>query len=164
MRSLLTLAALATLMAATAPALAASSSCANFNALDNGTELPEKFKIKGFRFKDRAGGVTPVVHDATNGNGETLHGATFDPRGMVITFPTSHAADTVAKVRVMPAAGATVRLRALNSQGVTVQSALVNNENIWQVVMQAPPGETIAAVAVDGGGGQSTLNEVCGLP
>jgi hypothetical protein len=164
MRSLLTLAALATLMAATAPAHAGSNSCANFNALDNGTELAEKFRIKGFRFKDRAGGVVPVVHNATGANGQTLHGATFDPRSLVITFPESHADDTVATVRLLVAPGTTVRLRALNSQGATVQNVLAHNENVYDVVLQAPPGQTIASVVADGGGGQSTLGQVCGAP
>lgn len=163
MRSLLTLAALATLLATTAPAHAASA-CANFSALDNGTTLPEKFKIKGFRFKDRSGGIRPVVHDDAGPDGVVLHGITFDPRGLVITFPESHADDGVAKLRLIVAPGAVVRLRALNAQGATVQSALVNNENVWDVVLSAPPGQTIASVVADGGGGQSTLGQVCGTP
>lgn len=153
-----TLLALSTL----APAHAASR-CASFDAYDTGTEMPDKFRIKGFRFKDRAGGVAPAVHDRTAANGQVLHGLSFDPRSLVITMPLSHEAGMRVRMRLLLAPGEVVRVRALNDAGQTLASELVNNENVYDVILVPPATERIASLALDGGEGQGVLGSTCSL-
>lgn len=151
-----TLLALSTL----APAHAASR-CANFKSVDAGTEMPDKFKIKGISFKDRTGGFTPVVHNITDGNGKVVHGLSFDPRGIQITLPEPA---TQASVRLVVPAGQTVRLRAFDANGAVIYNSLCTNENLSEELMSAPASQPIVRLMLDGGGGQATVDQVCEAP
>ncbi|MBN8488356.1 MAG: hypothetical protein J0M20_11620 [Burkholderiales bacterium] len=154
----------ATLLAlsALAPAQAATR-CASFEAIEAGTQMPEKFKIKGFRFKDRAGGVVPMVRDRTAADGQVLHGLSFDPRSLVITLPESHGAGMRVRMRLLLSPGEVVRVRALNDAGQTLASELVNNENVYDVILVPPATERIASLALDGGEGQGVLGSTCSV-
>lgn len=154
----------ATLLALTAlsPAHAASR-CAGFDAIESGTQMPEKFKISGFRFKDRSGGVVPMVHDRTAADGQVLHGLSFDPRSLVITMPESHAAGMRVRMRLLLSPTEVVRVRALNDAGQTLTSELVHNEVVYDVILVPPATERIASVVLDGGEGQGVLGSACSV-
>lgn len=154
----------ATLLAlsALAPAQAATR-CANVDAVDAGTVMPDKFRIKGFRFKDRSGGVAPTVRDLTAANGQVLHGFSFDPRSLLITMPESHVAGMRVRMRLLLSPTEVVRVRALNDAGQTLSSELVNNENVFDVILVPPATERIASVVLDGGEGQGVLGSTCSV-
>jgi hypothetical protein len=147
-------------LAALAPAQAANR-CASFKSVEAGTEMPDKFKIKGITFKDRAGGFTPVVHNITDGNGKVVHGLSFDPRGIQIILPEPA---TQASVRLVVPPGQTVRLRAFDALGETVSNVLCTNENLSEEIMVAPGSQSIVRLMLDGGGGQATVDQVCETP
>jgi hypothetical protein len=158
-RRLLLTAALLTL-AALSPAHSANR-CANFKAVEAGTEMPDKFKIKGITFKDRAGGFTPVVHNITDGLGRVVHGLSFDPRGIQIALPEPAAQ---ASVRLVVPPGQTVRLRAFDALGETIYNVLCTNENLSEEGIVAPGSQPIVRLMLDGGGGQATVDQVCETP
>lgn len=149
-------------LSALAPAHAASR-CASFDAFDTGTQMPDKFRIKGFRFKDRAGGVVPTVHDRTAADGQVLHGLSFDPRSLVITMPLSHEAGMRVRMRLLLTPTEVVRVRALNDAGQTLTSELVHNEVVYDVILVPPATERIASVVLDGGEGQGVLGSTCSM-
>lgn len=152
----------ATLLAlsALAPAQAANR-CASFKAVEAGTEMPDKFKIKGIGFKDRTGGFTPVVHNITDSNGLVVHGLSFDPRGLQVTLPEPA---SQARVRLVVPPEQTVRLRAFDTEGTAFYDSLCTNENLVDITIVPPGSRMVGRLMLEGGGGQATVDQVCETP
>jgi hypothetical protein len=152
--------ALATLSLSLAGNAQAATRCADFQALDDGTTLPSRFKINGFKFTDKAGGAVPVVRAGEDAVGTPFHGLVFDQRSLQITPPKP--AGTV-RVRLLTRSGAPLQVVAYDAQGGVQASGLCTNENLSEELTFIANDKPISRLEVSGGDDQGLVDQVCTL-
>lgn len=153
-----TLATLLTLSLLAATGAQAATRCADFLEYADGTEMPARFKINGFKFKDSAGGLTPVVHVGQDAAATPFHGLVHDRRGLDVTTPKP--AMTV-RVRVLTRSGAPLRVQALDATGGVQASGLCTNENLSEELTFHASSAPITRLKLSGGADQGLVDQIC---
>ena len=136
----------------------AATRCADFAEYADQTPMPARFGIAGFKFKDAARGLTPIVQVGQDGQGKPFHGLVYDKRGLQVTLPKPAATATV---RWLTRSGAPLHVVAYDANGGVQADGLCTNENLSEELTLRSSGAPITRIVVSGGADQGLVDQIC---